>query len=120
MDTWRFWAYLLVFAGFALFTLFYLIGSPWRSTRPGRAVMLLVGTLDVVLINTLIQLAIPSWEGSEVVRVFVVIGALCSGWYLFYSLLREQRRGRRANTKRSDQVPSLHDRRTGRDRRAGS
>lgn len=90
-----FCAYAMVLLPFLLFVIFYGTKSPWKTTAPGRALMILSCTLVIVLINTLLTIAFGAYFGQPMVRIIVIGSSFTSGWYLLITLLRLQYKGRR-------------------------
>ena len=86
-------AYSSVLVPFLLFVIFYAAKSPWRATAPGRALMILACTLNLVLTNSLLTIALGAYWGQPAVRIVVIGSSFISGWYLLITLLRLQNRG---------------------------
>ena len=100
-----FWGYLALWIPFLAFELFYGFRSPWKQSAAGRALMILGGTLNLLLFQTILtQVFGMGWTGRDEVRIVVFVLGFISGWYLLITLLRLQRQGRR-DIRNSEETP---------------
>ena len=115
-----FWIYIAVLIPYLLFGIRYATHSPWRESIPGKAIMYLVSTLNLVLARALVNLAWGTdWPGYLLVTFIMLGAAFTSGCYLLYALLREQDRGRRLldSDRQQGLLPEHFDRRRARGQR---
>lgn len=90
-----FWGYLTLLIPFFAFAMLYLLKSPWWTNAPGRAIVILAVTLNVVLIRAVINIMFgQDWPGYVPTTVAMLMGAFASGWYLLWTLVRLQWDGR--------------------------
>lgn len=89
------WLYLAVAVPYTAFVVLYLTRSPWFRTALGRSLLLSKAVIAALAWNAIFALAFGDYPGREVLRVFIVGGALIAGWSQLYLLIREQRAQRR-------------------------
>jgi len=90
-----FWLYAVTVVPFLAFLILYASRSAWTTTAPGRALMVLNGTLVAVLLNALVTLGGVEWPGRDTFRVVVFLGVFASGVYQLKTLVFAQREAHR-------------------------
>lgn len=113
-----FWVLAAVLLPFLLFVTWYGLRSKgWWRQPPARAVMILANSIVFVLGRAVLNFWLPADYAGREALGFILLGMVgIAGWYLFVTLLREQRIGRAADRLELERMP-LADRRTGEDRR---
>lgn len=111
---WEFWLYLAAWVPYTAFVLLYAFRSPWYVEPIGRSLLLSKGVIAALLSHLLALYIWPDYYGHDVVRVVIVGGAICAGWYQAITLFRLQQDDRRPVAERRQGG----DRRSGADRRS--
>lgn len=100
-----FWLYLAVALPYSLFVILYMARSKWYATAMGRSLLLSKSVIAALAVNACLAFAWPDYPGQDVVRVFIVGGALVAGWSQLTLLILEQRRDRQRHKERDVQAP---------------
>lgn len=86
--------YLLVAVPYSLFVILYATRSPWYRTAMGRSLLLSKAVIAALSVHAVLSLWFGDYPGRDMVRVFVVGGAITAGWTQLTLLIIEQRRAR--------------------------
>lgn len=79
------------FIAIVLFTVFYGVRSPWRSTIAGKALLTQsVSFMAVILLTAVTLLLGPDFPAREFVRIGIYAFFSASTWALFITLLKVQ------------------------------
>jgi type VI protein secretion system component VasK len=105
-----FYIYLEVLTPFLAFVILYGAKSPWQASAAGRSVMILTGTLVLVILQGLATILFgDDWPWRGEARLTVLTLGSVAGWYLLYTLVTLQYRGRRLlDTAKQDSQPPEH------------
>lgn len=87
--------YMAVAVPYTAFVLLYGFRSPWWATGMGRSLLLSKAVIAALAINAVLALYFGEYPGRDLVRAFVVGGAIIAGWSQLILLVLEQRRDRR-------------------------
>ena len=87
------------FLGFLTFVIIYSKRN-WRSTAPGRALMLAVTGLCVTLLTNTVHLFTGRYPGIEFVRMPVYLFLFFAAWNLVYTVVHSIRQGDEIEPKR--------------------
>lgn len=87
--------YLAVAVPYTAFVVLYSTRSPWYATGLGRSLLLSKTVIAALAINAVLSLWLGEYPGKEIVRVFIVGGAIVAGWSQLILLIIEQHRARR-------------------------
>lgn len=111
-----FWVLLAVLMPFFLFVTWYGVRSPgWYKNPAGRGIMILANSIVLVLGRAVVNLWFPDYPLREQLGYLLLGSVAVAGWYLFITLLKEQRIGRQV-LRDKDALKQVG-RRDGKDRR---